>query len=156
MSDELKPCPFCGEPGSLNYRNRVFCPNIECPNHEEFGVDFFLGAWQNRPIEDALTAQLQQVTADNESLHAELATQLTKAIDLRRERDEAQQWISVKAQQPDEGQQAIIYDGDEVSIATWQDGWWWLTPEFTADDVTCWMPLPPAPSGGEKDADSNE
>jgi hypothetical protein len=60
MSEELKPCPFCGSRAVTHeskYRggNWLECENRECIGSSIVGV---FSQWQHRPIEDALRAKL--------------------------------------------------------------------------------------------------
>lgn len=82
MSDELKPCPFCGVSPKEEwhqYRNgtlQVYCDNPECP-----AESIYTGllepsearkAWNTRPVEDALRAEIERWRADATRLAAEL------------------------------------------------------------------------------------
>lgn len=54
MSDELKPCPFCGQSATTN-GGVVTCSNEMC---EMYYVRLLgAGNWQLRPIEDTLRAE---------------------------------------------------------------------------------------------------
>lgn len=60
MSDQLKPCPFCGKPAASD-RNRVF--GIECLNCGAIGPEgeeASIKAWNTRPIEDKLRAEFDK------------------------------------------------------------------------------------------------
>ena len=46
---------------------------------------------------------------------------------------------------PKDGSDILVWDGDSVSLANWFGGEWWVLGEFTLDNVTHWMPLPPPP-----------
>lgn len=72
MSEELKPCPFCGKPGELVDAKGLIhletrddfacCTDVTCmpmPMH------FDVSQWNTRPIEDALRAELARMTAVN-------------------------------------------------------------------------------------------
>ncbi len=85
MIEELKPCPFCGLPvAKYHYHEWGYgaeCGNPDCPMYENESIK--VDAWNTRPIEDRLTADL---TASNE-----LCERLrTMALDLRRQLDEYQ------------------------------------------------------------------
>lgn len=66
MSDELKPCPFCGGQhlSTTSALNVHWITCIKCsissaaPNH--FGQDGLSVAWNTRPIEDELRKQLEE------------------------------------------------------------------------------------------------
>jgi len=64
MTDELKPCPFCGWPATNIFG--VGCSNDNCPNENRD----FQGAscitvdeWNTRPIEDELMAEIERLQA---------------------------------------------------------------------------------------------
>ena len=67
MSEELKPCPFCGgEAKEDNFIGGVVCENL-CTNPNTFdgGGGVWTADWNTRPIEDALTARIAELEADN-------------------------------------------------------------------------------------------
>src|SRR5574340_379758 len=58
MSDELKPCPFCGEKATkpeTMIDGCVCCSNPDCV---AWTFPSTIKQWQTRPIEDALRAEL--------------------------------------------------------------------------------------------------
>ena len=57
MTDELRPCPFCGQPPHFN----VYA---SCVKHTS---GFYVKEWNTRPIEDALRKQLEGMESDYES-----------------------------------------------------------------------------------------
>jgi hypothetical protein len=79
MSDELKPCPFCGREmdtvlrtpyGRPSYRVLV-CRTDGCTAQN---VYFDCNdTWNTRPIEDALRARIQELLLENERLRVELS-----------------------------------------------------------------------------------
>ena len=85
MSDELKPCPFCG-------REQHLCPE-EIPYteqlHECGSCNVISYDWNTRPIEDALQTRIAELEAENERLsqllHDEMS-QLEIATDLGNKR----------------------------------------------------------------------
>ena len=93
MSEELRPCPFCGTLPQANTwtlhgisETRYFCPNPECP-HSVRTVT--LEEWQTRLIEDELQKRIAELEAENERLsqllHDEMS-QLEIATDLGNKR----------------------------------------------------------------------
>lgn len=85
MSEELRPCPFCGGEAQVNTwtlhgitESRCFCSNSDCPNSVRTVA---LEQWNTRPIEDALrleaadvfSRQIIELEAANARLTAELS-----------------------------------------------------------------------------------
>lgn len=67
MSEELRPCPFCGGEAQVNTwtmrgitESRCFCSNSDCPNSVRTVA---LEQWNTRPIEDALHARIAELEA---------------------------------------------------------------------------------------------
>lgn len=117
---ELKPCPFCGgeaitttfiDPDDFEYMPievndcdaEVTCENERCIN----GWWLSPKDWNTRPIEDALTARIAELEAENERLsqllHDEMS-QLEIATDLGNKR-----WIALNE----------IYEKSEKHSAWW-------------------------------------
>lgn len=65
MSEELRPCPFCGgEP--VVEGNLVACNNLNCPTYDNYWTDpmiFTCDQWNTRPIEDALNTRIAKLEA---------------------------------------------------------------------------------------------
>lgn len=63
MTDQLKPCPFCGRPPKADMPN---CPNgfcyCECMNTRYFSHQ----GWNSRPAEERLRAALEWVIQEAE------------------------------------------------------------------------------------------
>jgi hypothetical protein len=75
MSEELKPCPFCGQsdmlrigkiegPGSdgimLPPEYWAWCERCDTSTENRLTIDEAVAVWNRRPIEDALRAELEQ------------------------------------------------------------------------------------------------
>lgn len=60
MSDELKPCPFCGKSPHINFANNVWCVNPLCfmGDGDDDGTFAPRDLWNTRPVEDALRREL--------------------------------------------------------------------------------------------------
>ena len=69
MSDELKPCPFCGSKAVNDILNGIYCSNKNCYQYKHLDP---ISTWQSRPIEDALRAQLETANNENANLHLKL------------------------------------------------------------------------------------
>lgn len=86
MSDELKPCPVCGEKPQVNSelstRPLASCVNPVCWLS---GLAFHPEDWQERPLEDALSAELAAMTAERDSESRWAAEYLGDLIDTRAE-----------------------------------------------------------------------
>jgi hypothetical protein len=68
MRDELKPCPFCGQPAETTIdsrgETRARCANTDCVFRPGEYDDFWQGTleeWNTRPIEDALRAEVAAI-----------------------------------------------------------------------------------------------
>lgn len=58
--EELKPCSACGsEADYIGETGFVWCTNVHCFLHREY--EFTADWWNNRPIEEALRTELEQV-----------------------------------------------------------------------------------------------
>ena len=123
MSEELRPCPFCGTLPQANTwtlhgisETRYFCPNPECP-HSVRTVT--LEEWQTRPIEDELRKRIAELEA-------------------------AQRWIPVSEPPKTDGTYLLrnIYE-DVYSCDFIADTNTWVLSEY--DSITHWMPLPQPP-----------
>ena len=54
--EQIKPCPFCGYDAgaiTMNGGDKCICSNVDCVCHV---LAFDIGAWNDRPIEDAIKA----------------------------------------------------------------------------------------------------
>lgn len=78
MSEELRPCPFCGEmPKVHDWKlkgitdKRCFCDNENCPVY--LSKTIAIDDWNTRPIEDALTARIAELEAENAELKERVA-----------------------------------------------------------------------------------
>jgi len=78
MSDELKPCPFCGNTEKLDIdlipADTVFyfihCPKFSTEGPADLGVSGAIAQWNTRPLEDALAAKVADIERDNADLFA--------------------------------------------------------------------------------------
>lgn len=61
MSEELKPCPFCGSPAEYtsDFKDFVRCSKgLQCPTEAS---SFLVTEWNNRPIEDRYRKALEDI-----------------------------------------------------------------------------------------------
>lgn len=80
MNDELKPCPFCRGEANAEQTDEgnwfVFCYSKEgCdarPQVWAFSYDEAVTAWNQRPVEDALRAELAAAQEENARLRAKV------------------------------------------------------------------------------------
>mgnify|MGYP000990102744 CR=1 FL=1 len=119
MSEELRPCPFCGGTKICTEKgiNLNYCDNCSAESNVEH--------WNNRPIEDALNARIAELEAErrwipvSERLPDNWESVLT--IDISKSTRDA----------------VTAFYNPETSL--------WSTP-FSSDLwVTHWMPLPEPP-----------
>lgn len=90
MSNELKPCPFCGGDGDVmlctidggdypdEYQYHVYCTRCyaetrrydhpDIPNAMEYAI----ASWNSRPIEDKLNAKNDKLEIEKQQLEADL------------------------------------------------------------------------------------
>ena len=69
MSEELRPCPFCGGTKICTEKgiNLNYCDNCSAESNIEH--------WNTRPIEDALNARIAELEAEIDQLTAHDATE---------------------------------------------------------------------------------
>ena len=60
MSEELKPCPFCGRTPNPDWTDESY---IECTNRKcsLYGYGMSTGDWNTRPIENALNKRIAEL-----------------------------------------------------------------------------------------------
>lgn len=70
--DELKPCPFCGGSAAVNIGPSIVTVQCEkCGEEHDYAKHGdWRDDWNTRPIEDALRAQVEQLTAALEKIAA--------------------------------------------------------------------------------------
>ena len=131
MSEELRPCPFCGGTKICTEKsiNLNYCDNCSAESNIEH--------WNIRPIEDELQKRIAE-------LEAEIG-QLTAHSDIERQDDK---WIPVSERLPEFGDVVLVCDSKGYVKKDFRydaDGKWMLT-----DFVRHWMPLPEAPKEREE------
>ena len=137
MSEELKPCPFCGKPAHFRSMPGIGLVRVSC-NICAASSDFYQNNdypaatryWNTRPIEDALRGDVARLTAELKAAR------------------EAMRWIPVGERLPEEDQEVICMTTRKNQhtrcIRTFFSDGEFCTP-WTSDIVTHWMPLPPEP-----------
>ena len=88
MSDQLKPCPFCGsEPitpaipiGVIDDDIPVECSNYEC---DASLMTFNKSIWNTRPIEDALRKRVEKLENEKAELEEQIADLEGKVYELQ-------------------------------------------------------------------------
>lgn len=84
MDEELKPCPFCGKPGTV-FGGWFGCSNRDClveAGRYGDGGHEAIPAWNTRPIEDALNAELAQQN-ELRRMEAEALAGVNKEVERR-------------------------------------------------------------------------
>jgi hypothetical protein len=64
MSEELRPCPFCGAM-PMGQDDRYMCSTLGCVMQED---TISAENWNTRPIEDALNKRIAELEAENDML----------------------------------------------------------------------------------------
>ena len=67
MSDEMKPCPFCGKDPQIQTIDEGY-HQVYCINHTATIETESFGEWNNRPLEDALKERIAELEKDNRSV----------------------------------------------------------------------------------------
>jgi hypothetical protein len=91
MSEELKPCPFCGKDGEHD-ESLAWCSDPEC-----FAADINMpiNEWNTRPIEDVLRKQLEETKAERDELEKRLDYEIPFIDKFHKERDIANYKLEV-------------------------------------------------------------
>ncbi len=132
MSEELKPCPFCGSSGAIldeplnEDEYGCFCNALcgaigPCDEDGEKAVEF----WNTRPIEDALRARIAEL-------------------------EEKQRWrVVANGELPEDGEVVWLWDGKYIGMGYYLV----FAGQFMDRDTplrrikpTHWMPLPESPN----------
>lgn len=117
--DDLKACPFCGTMPVINDRNRVR-PMCQCPVSDISGIR--IEAWNNRPIEDQLRAEIARL-------------------------EELARWIPIEERLPELGKRVQVWmSNDYQVIATRYDNCWKNDGGQETHNITHWMYLSEEPS----------
>lgn len=75
MSNELKPCPFCGGNAEVTYAMGEYwarCPRCRASGSMEQTEGLAIEAWSRRPTEDALQARIAELESENARLREAL------------------------------------------------------------------------------------
>jgi hypothetical protein len=129
MSEELRPCPFCG---SADIRTE---PGINLNYCDKCSAEANIEHWNTRPIEDALNKRIAELEAEIE--------RLTSHSNIERQDDK---WIPVSERLPEDLQSIIVFTKDRKTYIIrflelyGREGFGSLS-----DIVTHWMPLPVLP-----------
>lgn len=134
MSDELKPCPFCGfeRPHFMEEGHWIYmaCESCGCGGPVSTQMRDPSDNWNTRPLEDALRAELAAARAEAEKYRP----------------------IPVSERMPKYFDEVLFYDNiaDTWTMGYLNKGQWtaidmlyWHGKDFKR--ITHWMPLPPAP-----------
>ena len=122
MSEELRPCPFCGKPADDRYNRLAKCSNKQCLMNYwiEDDADFYIrDDWNTRPIEDALQSRIAELEMKirhnalwQASEDAEERAHLEKLVpDLKKriaELEKAYRWISTTENPPPEDKRFVL------------------------------------------------
>ncbi len=104
--DELKACPFCGEPVAIEWK---FIEDSEGYTHRHEWIectgcvrDFWpVSDWNTRPIEDALRAELALAHQTIETQESDKTVQLKELLDTRAQLAEKDNFIAVQNEKID-------------------------------------------------------
>jgi len=118
MSEELRPCPFCGGEAQVNTwtlhgitESRCFCSNSDCPNSVRTVA---LEQWNTRPIEDSLNARIAEL-------------------------ESAQRWIPVGERLPEDGVEVfVLVDGCATNGVHCADGHRYLNEQNELVEKPAW------------------
>ena len=118
MNDDLKSCPFCGRnptvalmTSGLTY---VHCMGDGCPLRH---IDFIFDKWQNRPIEDALYARIDELISQCDAAYAPYRDMVSVA---RAEVDEFSGRVA-KLEATNAAYAAVLQDIAHGPVGYWND-----------------------------------
>ena len=121
MSEELRPCPFCGKEPAID-NNFAICVNDDC-ELSDYWSGLEVGSWNTRPIEDALKARIAELEAER-------------------------RWIPVSKSLPEDGEFVLAWDDEIIEVLEYKNtygGASFLNIADTTVYPTHWMPLPQPP-----------
>lgn len=135
MSDELKPCPFCGKSNRMKYSDlgnwyELWCgceamPMIETriDSDSRIAEEQAAKLWNRRPIEDELAARIAELESQVDDLQGELAqsSAVSRIVELEADRDRLREaLISAKVVMDYFGESMnnmdIVTDQDEAAV----------------------------------------
>ena len=155
---ELKKCPFCGGTKICTEKgiNLNYCDNCSAESNVEH--------WNTRPIEDALTARIAELEAENDRLQSgwfrdeticpdgSLKPKVSDLLNRIAELEAAQRWIPVSERLPQIGVRVLFYNNFIKNIHKgWYSGDEWVSDIgvfYNGDKlkrITHWMPLSTPP-----------
>jgi len=153
MSEELRPCPFCGSMPVIEKTGDVVCANTDCivlASAIAYGVGdtpVAFAAWNTRPVEDALRARISELEAALGAMTQAVNDATTRIAEMNAALVAAEAAaesllpIPFSAATPFHGQDVWAFNGDD-----WEPFTYYADTE-TPEHLTHWLPMPPAPGG---------
>ena len=152
MSEELRPCPFCGENEWQYHAHFSGASVFQC---EKCGAIVDECVLNTRPIEYALNARIAELEGELDRrirMPKDLWFQVAELSTRVNELKAAQRWIPVSERLPEIGVRVLFYNNFIKNIHKgWYSGDEWVSDIgifYNGDKlkrITHWMPLPKFP-----------